>query len=62
MEDLKKRNFWKSLLRNMNESVSLKEETIYREMELAKADPNIKRILETLYLDENRETSFERFS
>ncbi len=61
MDELKKRKYLKSLLRNMKESSSLKEETISRETELAKTDMNIRAILETLYLDPNREASFERF-
>ncbi len=45
----------------MKESTSLKEETIFREIELARADPDIRNILEIHYLDENREASFERY-
>lgn len=61
MKELNERKQWKSLLRNMKESASLKEEIISRELELSKKDFNIKALLEALYLDENRESSFERF-
>jgi hypothetical protein len=61
MEELEKIKYWKSLLRGMKESASLKEETILKEIELAKTDPKIKTMLEILYLDEDREASFQRF-
>jgi hypothetical protein len=61
MDELVKGKYWKSLLRNMKESAFLKEETICKEIELAKTDPKIRAFLEVYYLDENREASFERF-
>jgi 2-polyprenyl-3-methyl-5-hydroxy-6-metoxy-1,4-benzoquinol methylase len=61
MDELMKRKRLKSLLRNMNESTPLKEETIAKETILSKTDPNIKELLEVLYLEEDRESSFERF-
>ena len=45
----------------MKETTSLKEKTILREIELAKTEPNMKSMLETLYLDENRQASFQRY-
>ena len=45
----------------MKESSTLKEETIKKETELSKTNPEIKDMLEALYLDEDRESSFQRF-
>jgi 2-polyprenyl-3-methyl-5-hydroxy-6-metoxy-1,4-benzoquinol methylase len=61
MSELSRTKMWKSILRNMKESSALKEETIKKETELSKNDPNIKDLLETLYLEEDRESSFQRF-
>ena len=45
----------------MNESPSLKEETITKETILSKTDNKTKALLEVLYLEKDRESSFERF-
>jgi hypothetical protein len=45
----------------MKESSDLKEETIRKETELSKTNPNVKSSLEALYLEEDRESSFQRF-
>lgn len=52
---------WKTALRGMNESASLKEATIRAEIALAKEDPTTKEVLDAIYLDEDRAASFERF-
>jgi 2-polyprenyl-3-methyl-5-hydroxy-6-metoxy-1,4-benzoquinol methylase len=61
MDELKKRKVLKSFLRNMDESTSLKEETIAKEIILSKTDKNTKILLESFYLEEDRNLSFERF-
>lgn len=45
----------------MHETPTLKEETIVKELNLANNDPNIKQVLETIYLEDDRISSFERF-
>jgi 2-polyprenyl-3-methyl-5-hydroxy-6-metoxy-1,4-benzoquinol methylase len=45
----------------MNESSALKEEAIKKEIELAKIDPATKTLLEAIYIDEDRASSFQRF-
>jgi len=52
---------WKTALRGMNESASLKEATIKAEITLSKEDPATKEVLDAIYLDEDRAASFERF-
>lgn len=52
---------WKSILRNMNESATLKEETIRKEIERAKTDPVTNTLLESIYLEKDRVSSFQRF-
>lgn len=61
MSELSKIKLWKSILRNMNESAALKEDTIRKEIERAKTDSATKTLLELIYLDEDRESSFQRF-
>ena len=45
----------------MKESSALKEEAIRKETELSKTNLEIKNMLEALYLDKDREASFQRF-
>lgn len=61
MNELEQKKLWKSILRTMNESPFIKEETIRKESDLAKADPQVRKLLEAIYLDENRELSFQRY-
>lgn len=61
MSELVRIKLWKTILRNMNESPVLKEETIRKEVELSKTNRNIKTLLEALYLEEDRELSFQRY-
>lgn len=61
MSELVRIKLWKTILRNMKESSILKEETIRKEAELSKTNPNIKTLLEALYLEEDRELSFQRY-
>lgn len=61
MSELSRIKLWKSILRNMIESAALKEETIRKEIERAKTDHATKTLLELIYLDEDRESSFQRF-
>jgi len=53
--------FWKSALRKMHESPKLKEQTIKKEQELALHDAQIRAVLETIYLEKDRASSFQRF-
>ncbi len=53
--------FWKSALRKMHESPALKEQSIKKEHELALHDARIRTVLETIYLEKDRASSFQRF-
>ena len=61
MNELGRIKLWKTILRNMNESAVLKEEIIKKETALSKTNPDVKTILNALYLDEDRELSFQRY-
>lgn len=61
MSEQSRNKLWKSILRNMNESAPLKEETMRKEIERAKTDANTQNLLEAIYLEEDREASFKRF-
>lgn len=61
MDEPMKRKPFKLMLRRMNESADLKESTIVNEILLSKNDANLKALLEVLYLDEDRASSFERY-
>ena len=53
--------FWKSVLRKMHESPGLKERTIKQEHVLAQSDAEIRAVLEAIYLEQDRASSFRRF-
>ena len=61
LNELNRIKIWKTVLRNMHETPLLKEETIAKELELAKTNADVKDVLEAIYLDEDRKSSFERF-
>lgn len=52
---------WKVAIRAMSESTALKESTIRSEILQAKNSPEIDQMLRSIYLDENRSESYERF-
>lgn len=61
MSELGQNKIWKSVLRNMDESTALKEDTIKKEIERAKTDATTNALLLAIYLDEDRAASFRRF-
>lgn len=60
-EPLSSAGQWKMAIRAMSESTALKESTIRSEILQAKNSPEIDQMLRSIYLDENRGESFERF-